>query len=250
MPKTTAKKTAKKVLPIKKTTVGKSVLAKKQTVKKEPANKSAQTKPRVHGGVEVYNLQGKIVETISLPRDIFDQKPNIALIAQALRVYESSLHPHNVATKTRAGVRGGGAKPWRQKGTGRARAGSIRSPLWVGGGVSLGPLPGKRKLTLPKKMKKKALISALSLKNSQKEVRVVSGTEKIEPKTKVAKTLLQKMEIKGPSLFISEGQNNNLKLALKNINGVSIENVQNLNAYKVLSVKNLLFTKEALTKLS
>lgn len=231
-------------------TISKKPVKKPPVTKKAVVEKSVTVKPKSHGGVEVYNLQGKIVETISLPKDIFDQKPNLALISQALRVYESSLHPHNVATKTRSNVRGGGTKPWRQKGTGRARAGSIRSPLWVGGGVALGPTSGKRKLTLPKKMKRKALISALSLKLSQKEIKIVSGVEKIEPKTKVAKTLFQKMEISGPTLFVSEGQNNNLKLALKNISKVNIENIKNLNAHKVLSVKNLLFTKEAVTKLS
>ena len=244
-----SKKPAKKETLVEKVAVGKSVRSKKTVIKKEPENK-AQIKPKSRNAVEVYNLQGKIVETISLPKEIFDQKPNLALISQALRVYESILHPHNVAAKTRSNVRGGGAKPWRQKGTGRARAGSSRSPLWVGGGVSLGPVPGKRKLTLPKKMKRKALISALSLKKSQNQIKIVSGIDKIEPKTKTAKVLFQNMEIKGPSLFISEGKNNNLKLALRNINGVSIENVENLNAYKVLSVKNLLFTKESLVKLS
>ena len=230
--------------------VSKKLIKKLPTAKKVAKGKLAQVKPKSRSGVEVYNLQGKIVETINLPKDIFDQKPNLALISQALRVYESGFHPHNVATKTRSNVRGGGAKPWRQKGTGRARAGAIRSPLWVGGGVSLGPTPGKRKLTLPKKMKRKALISALSLKKSQKAIKIVSGIEKIEPRTKTAKDLLQKLEIHGPSLFVSEGQNTNFKLAVKNITGIDIEDVRNLNAYKVLSVKNLLFTKEALEKLS
>ncbi len=240
MPTKTNKKTESKKVIVKK------AVKKVSTTKTAPKPKTPKTKPTT-GKVQVYSVLGKFIELIDLPEEVFGQKPNMALLAQALRVYESRSHPHNVSTKTRSNVRGGGAKPWRQKGTGRARAGSIRSPLWVGGGVALGPTPGKRELTLPKKMKKKALIYALSLKKNQQEIKIIAGIEKLEPKTKSARALLDKMEIKGSSLFVLVKPSGNLKLALRNIPEVAIEQSQDLNAYKVLSVKNLLISKEVIT---
>lgn len=221
-------------------------LAKMQTVKttKKPANK-----PKESGlNVPMFDITGKSQGTISLPKEIFGVKPNERLLAQAFRVYTANLHRHTASTKTRGQVRGGGVKPWRQKGTGRARAGSRRSPLWVGGGTVFGPTPRDSKLALPQKMKHKALIYALSKQTSQGNIKVISNIDKISPKTKIVAHLLSKIAEKGSTTFITSAKIENLKLATRNIPEVFVETAQNVNAYKVLAPKNLLVERVAIEK--
>lgn len=199
--------------------------------------------------VQVYDINGKSAGTVSLPKEIFGQKVEANLLAQAVRVYQANSVPHTAHTKTRGEVRGGGKKPWRQKGTGRARAGSTRSPLWVGGGITFGPRKNEKKLTLPQKMRKKALISALSEKVQAKQVKVISGIEKIQPKTKIVSNLLNKLETKGQSLLITS-QNPpavGIKLAARNIPNLKLTSPQNLNAYEVLKNNQILISKDAIT---
>lgn len=197
---------------------------------------------------KVFDLKGKNIGTAPLPKEIFGQKPNKNLLSQALRVYFANSKPHTAHTKTRAEVRGGGTKPWRQKGTGRARAGSIRSPLWVGGGITFGPRARDAKLSLPKKMKHKALVYALSTKAKSQDIKVIANIEKIDPKTKIIAGLLKNLDMLKNSLFIVSEKNQNLKLATRNIPNVSVETPSNLNAYVVTKNNNLLLSKEALAK--
>ena len=195
-----------------------------------------------------FDITGRSQGSITLNKESFGQKPNEKLLAQAVRIYFANQFSHKASTKTRSEVRGGGAKPWRQKGTGRARAGSKRSPLWVGGGIVFGPRPRNVQLILPKKMIKKALISALSYQNSLGHIKIVSNFDKLQSKTKLAQNLLDKLNATEKTLIVLENPMQNVKLALRNIPNVWIDLAANLNAYKVLKVQNLLFSKGAIEK--
>lgn len=224
----------------------KAKVGKKAHTKKEPKTKITSAKAGLL--VPVFDITGRAQGTISLPKEIFGTKPNKALLAQVLRVYFANQSRHTASTKTRGEVRGGGAKPWKQKGTGRARAGTRRSPLWVGGGTTFGPKPTKAKLALPKKMRRKALISALSQKNIDGAIKVIANFEKMEPKTKIAANLLKRLVISGKTTFVLEDSKLNVKLAVRNIPNTTIEKADNLNAYKVITCQNLLFEKGAIEK--
>lgn len=197
--------------------------------------------------VKVIDMTGKSVGTVILPKEIFGQTTNQQLLAQAMRVYKANSIKSTSHTKTRGEVRGGGKKPWRQKGTGNARAGSIRSPLWRGGGITFGPRYRDIKLTLPQKMRHKALIYALSQKATAGEINVISNVEKITPKTKPVSQLLKKLNAGKNTLLVISQKNENVKMATRNIQSLTVEPVQNLNAYEVLNNNNLLISKEALS---
>ena len=198
---------------------------------------------------DVYDISGKKQGTLSLPKEIFGQKPNQKLITQAIHVYFAKSTAHRGSTKTRSEVRGGGTKPWRQKGTGRARAGSIRSPLWVGGGKTFGPKARTSQLTLPKKMKRAALVSVLSQKAQNRQIMVISNLEKCQPKTKIIINFLKKIDSKGPSLFIVSTKNDNVKLATRNIGNLQVNSAKNLNAYEIIKNQMIFLSREALTAL-
>lgn len=201
---------------------------------------------------KVWDIRGVSLGSVALPGEIFGQKPNDELLAQAIRVGVNNNKGHFGSTKTRAEVRGGGAKPWRQKGTGNARAGSRRSPLWVGGGQIFGPKHRDAKLILPKKMRRKALLLALSAKFKSGDVKVISNLEKIEPKTKLVASLFNKLAIKGSTIVVvsrdSEDGIKNIKLAGRNIGQVSVTDPANLNAYQIISHQNVVFSREAISK--
>ncbi len=202
---------------------------------------------------EVFDTTGRRQGTIVLAKEVFGQKPNEKLLSQAIRVYFNNQSTHAAHTKTRSEVRGGGAKPHRQKGTGRARAGSIRSPLWVGGGVALGPRRNSLKLSLPKKMKRRALHVALSSKLQSGNIKVISNIDKIPAKTKILSSLLNKLQVKGNTLLvITQGQSlaaEKVKLASRNIPQVSLCEPSNLNAFEVIKNQDLLFSKEAIVNI-
>jgi len=226
----------------------KQVNIKRQKTKKTKAKSVLQKRRVPTTVVQVFDIYGRSQGTAVLPKEIFGQKPNEKLLSQAIRVYQVNQIPHKASTKSRGEVRGGGAKPWRQKHTGRARAGSRRSPLFVGGGIVFGPKARNVKLTLPKKMKKKALISALSAQNLEGRIKVISGFAKLPPKTKIAQNLLNKINVTGRTLLVLESPAKNVKLATRNIPDIFLETANNLNAYTVISSRNLLISKEALSK--
>src|SRR3989338_10679198 len=209
MPKTREKdkKAPKKAQSVKKSQRSTTHAVTAQVTKtKEVAFKKTTKKAQVQGessrlSAPVFDISGRRLGQVALPKETFGGKINEELMAQAIRVYFANRHPKTASAKTRSEVKGGGRKPWRQKGTGRARAGSTRSPLWVGGGVTFGPKPEKTELTLPKKMRQKALISALSLAKKEGSINVLSNIEKIEPKTKAAAILFKKLSISGRTLI-------------------------------------------------
>lgn len=217
----------------------------KDKVKRLPAKQEKITK-RPKLSTKIYDLQGRNTGTLKLAQNVFGQDPKPKLFAQAIRVYFSNVTKARGHTKTKGEVRGGGAKPWRQKGTGRARAGSRRSPLWVGGGITFGPRFKERKLELPKKMRQAVLKIALSQKFKSDSIKIVTNLEKIEPKTKNIALLLKKLDLKGKTLIVVLPKAQNIRLAASNIPNLEVETVENLNVYMVFNCNSLLFSKEAI----
>ena len=228
----------------------KPVKTKTITKKAVPAEKIIKIKKAASPSTlsaQIYDSKGVKVGIQKLPQNTFSAQSNDQLLSQAVRVYETNLSSHNAHTKTKGEVRGGGAKPWRQKGTGNARAGSKRSPLWVGGGITFGPRSRNVKLTLPAKMKHLALTIALSQKSQQGGIHIVSDLEKLQPKTKIIANLIKNLKLTGPTLLIVSAKNQNINLASRNIQNVNVDLVTNLNAYQVIKSANLIFSKEAIT---
>ena len=199
--------------------------------------------------VPVYSLAGRASGTLSLPKEIFGQEINEKLLAQAIRVYTTNQKTFTAKTKTRGEVQGSTAKIYRQKGTGRARHGSIRAPIFVGGGIVFGPKPRKVVLDLPKKMKKKALIYALSAKAKDKEVIGLIGVEKATGKTKQIAVLAKKLNVKS-ALIVTGDKQDNIVRAARNIPGISVLPTNQLNAYDILRHQVLVVTKEGISKLA
>jgi large subunit ribosomal protein L4 len=186
---------------------------------------------------------------MELPKEIFGVKPNRDLVAQAVRVYLFNQREGNADTKGRGEVRGGGKKPWRQKGTGRARAGSIRSPLWRGGGVVHGPNPRDFSLEMPKKMKRLALLSALSEKFANQNILIIDEINFKEPKTKEAERMLENLNFKGKNAIVLDKLEDKEKRALRNLAETKTLKVSELNTYAVLNFKKLLLTTKAVSAL-
>lgn len=205
---------------------------------------------RVTGiSIPVYSLTGRAAGTLSLPKEIFGKEVNKILLAQAVRVYQTNQKSLLASTKQRGEVEGSTAKIWRQKGTGRARHGSIRAPIFVGGGIVFGPKPRKVRLDLPQKMKKAALLSALSSKTLDKSVVGLSGVEKASGKTKEIVQLLRKINVKS-GLIITGEKVDNLARSVRNIPKVDVMPVNLINAYEVLKHNTLFITKDAVEKLA
>lgn len=222
----------------------------------KPAKKVADKKaaPRSNGlSVPVYSLAGRSSGTLSLPKEIFGQKVNKKLLSQAIRVYATNQKNLTGSTKTRGEVAGSTTKIYRQKGTGRARHGAVRAPIFVGGGIAFGPKPRKVRLELPQRMRKAALLSALSAKTADKQLIGLSGLEKASGKTKEMIGLLGKIAgttKKINSLIMTAEKQDNVVRAVRNIPGVDILPANLVNAYEVLKHDLLLITKEAVEKLS
>jgi large subunit ribosomal protein L4 len=197
----------------------------------------------------VYNQEGQEVGTARLPKEIFDVKINNDLLYQAINIQLANRRTHLAKTKDRSEVRGGGKKPWRQKGTGRARHGSIRSPLWVGGGVTFGPNTDKvfeRKIN--KKARRKALFMVLSSKVQDKELIIIDEL-KAEIKTKKMVDLLSKLiknEKKHSILIITSKKDEKILKAIHNIDYVKPLAADSLNVLDLLSFKYLLMDKESI----
>ncbi len=200
--------------------------------------------------VPVLDTDGKPAGKMSLPADLFAAKINKPLMAQAVRVYLANQREGSASTKTRGEVEGSTRKIFRQKGTGRARHGAIRAPIFVGGGIVFGPKPRDYHLDLPKKMKRAALTSALTSKLQEQSIVVVDGFGNLEPKTKIMAQALTATvgDIKSMLLVVSKDAANVVRAA-RNIEGVDIMPVQNLHAYSVLNHQKLVFMKEAILSL-
>lgn len=197
--------------------------------------------------ISVLNIQGEEVDKIELDSFVFDGKVNTSLIHQTVVTYLSNQRKGRACTKTRGEVQGGGKKPWRQKGTGRARVGSIRSPLWRGGGIIFGPKPKSYHKDLPKKMKNSALKSVLNAKLNDNEMLVLDNLKVDSHKTKEFAKIVKNLKLsKIKSKFVVENLENNLRLSLRNIKDVEVEVAKNLNAFSALDCRRLVFTKNGL----
>ena len=197
---------------------------------------------------DLYNQQGKVTGSVNLPKEIFEVKFNADLVHQIAVSLSANKRQISAHAKTRAEVRGGGKKPWAQKGTGRARHGSIRSPLWKGGGVTHGPrndrIFGKE---IPKKMRRKALLMVLSEKAKNNQLIILDKIELIKGKTQeMAKSLQTLPCSKGTTLIALAAHDKKIFLATRNIKKTSIEDARNLNVLELLNHKYLVITKDSI----
>lgn len=198
--------------------------------------------------VTVLDRSGKKVSEMNVAQDVFSYPVKDHLLYEAVVNYRANQRRGTASTKTRSEVRGGGRKPWRQKGTGRARAGSIRSPIWRKGGVTFGPKPRHYGHNLPKKVKRNALKSALALKWEEKQLLVLKALEFKEPKTKEGANFLETFKLDS-ALIVDSHQNRNLFLSLRNIPKVKVVDSGQLTVYDVLNHEWLVFSQNAFESL-
>jgi large subunit ribosomal protein L4 len=198
---------------------------------------------------ELISQDNKSVGKTDLPDDIFGVDVKKGLLHEVVRNHLANKRQGSAATKTRGLVRGGGRKPFRQKGSGRARAGSNRSPVWKGGGTVFGPHPRDYSYKLPKKAKWAAMSSSLTAKFIDGEVKVIDKINIDEPKTKAVKGLLNGLGIKKSVLIIIPEKNEALELAVRNLPKVNVARVNELNVFMVLSHNELLISKDAVEKM-
>ena len=199
--------------------------------------------------VSVYNIEGKKVSDIDLKEEIFGIEPNEAIIHSVLVNYLANQRQGTQSTKTRAEVRGGGRKPWRQKGTGRARQGSIRAPQWIKGGIALGPKPRSYKYTVNKKERRLAIRSMLSMKVLEQSLVVVDKLDLKEIKTKNMVSALNNLKVTGKTLVMLPEKNENVQKSARNIEGVKTTLVNTINVYDLLKYNNLVVTLDTVKKL-
>ncbi len=198
--------------------------------------------------VAILNMAGESVGTMELSENIFGAEINKSAIHQVVVNYLANQRQGTQSTKTRTEVRGGGRKPWRQKGTGRARQGSIRSPQWTGGGVALGPKPRSYRYTLNKKLRRLALKSALSAKVAEGELIVIDDIKADEIKTKTIVNMLE--SINAPkALIVTEAVNKNVYLSARNIPNVETTFADTINVYQILKYDYLVASKAAISKI-
>jgi large subunit ribosomal protein L4 len=197
---------------------------------------------------QVVDKNGKQVEDITLKTEVFGVKPNDTLLSQYLRVFQFNQRQGNASTKSRGEVSGSGRKPWKQKGTGNARAGSKRSPIWRHGGIAHGPKPKSWGLDFPKKMRRLALMIALSQKHADNKMVVIDSLKFKTPSAKEASTVLTNLKMDGKSLIVLDDNNHDIIKSFSNIKGTKTAFWNNLNTHEVLMSKNLLFTKDAILK--
>ena len=199
--------------------------------------------------IDVYNIEGKKVNDVELKEDIFGIIPNEELVHSVIVNYLANQRQGTQSTKTRAEVRGGGKKPWRQKGTGRARQGSIRAPHWVGGGIALGPKPRSYSYKLNKKERRLDIKSCLSSKVIENELTVVDKFEFNEIKTKEVAKMLNNLKLEGKTLILLPEKNEIIQKSARNIKGVKTLSVNTINAYDLVNYKNLVVTLDTVKRL-
>lgn len=205
----------------------------------------------------IYNTEGKEIDKIQLNSAVFDGTVNSEAIYQAVNCFRANQRKGMAATKTRGEVSGGGKKPWKQKGTGRARVGSIRSPLWRHGGVVFGPHPRDFSYTLPQKIKTVALRSSLNAKIKENDFVIIDELKIGSKKTKEAAAVFKNLNLNQQKakehptvLLVLTKFDDNLKLALRNIGFLDVDIAKNAHVYEVMSNKKLVITKDALQELT
>lgn len=199
--------------------------------------------------VKLYNQEGAEIGKVELKPEVFEIEPSEALVHQYVVTYLARQRQGNAKTKQRSEVRGGGRKPWRQKGTGRARAGTIRSPLWRGGGTVFGPRPRLYGNAMPKKMKKVAIRSVFADKAQADRIRVVDQLKLEEIKTRSMVNILSHFDLSGKKcLILDEGENQNCVLSCRNLEMVMYSRAALANGYDLLNADYVLMTKAGLDK--
>jgi large subunit ribosomal protein L4 len=188
--------------------------------------------------VDVYDMEGKIVKKVKLNDSVFNFQPNLQVVSEVVNMYLANMKNHTASTKTRSEVSGGGKKPWRQKGTGRARAGSIRSPIFRGGGIAFGPRPKKVVCHIPKMKRNIALKSTLSLKLQEDRIRIIEAINLGEGKSKKINEILKKIQVgndKAKVMMIMDSPSETVCKAASNLKKVRLRNPLILNALDVMS---------------
>ena len=199
--------------------------------------------------IDVYNMQGKKVSDIELNENVFGIKPNEKIVHIALVNYMANQRQGTANTKTRAEVAGGGRKPWRQKGTGRARQGSIRAPQWFKGGIALGPKPRDYSYRINKKERQLAIKSLLSAKVLENNLVVVDKLDLKEIKTKNMVKTLENLKVEGKTLIILPEKNKNVQSSARNIEGVKTSLTNTINVYDLLKYNKLILTVDSVKSL-
>lgn len=199
--------------------------------------------------IDVYDINGKKVKELELNEAVFGIEPNENIVHSALVNYLANQRQGTQSTKTRAEVSGGGRKPWRQKGTGRARQGSIRAPQWIKGGIALGPKPRSYSYRINKKEKQLAIRSLLSAKVLDNELTVVDKLEVEEAKTKVMAKALTDLKVEGKALIILADRNDNVLRSSRNIEGVKTIELNTINVFDLLNCNKLVLPLDTVKKL-
>lgn len=200
--------------------------------------------------IDVYDAQGQVLRQVELPDGVFGVEVRDHLLYEVVRYQLARRRQGTAHTKNRSAVRGGGRKPWRQKGTGRARAGSRRSPLWRGGGTVFGPMPRSYTYSMPKKKRRAALCVALSLKLRENAFRVIERFDVTQPKTRQVVQMIRIFTDKPKVLLLVGESNETLHLSARNIQQVKVLPVAGLNVYDLLHYTTVICAEEALGKIS
>jgi large subunit ribosomal protein L4 len=236
----------------KKASAAKAAKSPAKAAARKTAARKATTEKRGEapaGTVPVWNADNKRVTDLVLHPEVFGVQVNEHLLYEAVKQYRANARAGTHATKNRALVSGSGKKPWRQKGTGRARVGEIRTPLWRHGGTVFGPQPRDYSYSMPKKARASALRSALSQRVKEGALKVVDRFDLAVPKTRELIAILGKLEVVGKTLLVDHKPADNLVLSGRNIPGLKVVDPTQVNVYDVLDCRVLLVTQEALTKL-
>ena len=198
--------------------------------------------------VDLLNMEGKKVGTVELAESVFAAEVNESVMHEVVLNYLANQRQGTQSTKTRSEVSGGGKKPWKQKGTGRARQGSIRAPQWIKGGIALGPKPRSYKYTLNRKVKRLALKSALTTKVQENNIIVLDSLNFDEVKTKNMAKVLENIKVEKALVVLAE-RNSNVQLSTRNIPNVKSALVNTINTYDLLKYQTLVITKDAVEKI-
>lgn len=198
--------------------------------------------------VALYNVSGAQVGEVELAEAVFGIEPNKHVVHSAVVLQQASQRLGTHKTKGRSEVRGGGRKPWKQKGTGRARQGSIRSPQWKGGGIVFGPTPRSYGFKLPKKVRRLAIKSVLSSKVLENEIIVLDQLSLNQPKTKEFAAILGNLKVDRKALIVTGDYNDNVALSARNIPGVKFVTAEGINVLDVIAHDKLIITKDAVQK--
>ncbi|MCD3350406.1 50S ribosomal protein L4 [Clostridium botulinum D/C] len=198
--------------------------------------------------VDLYNREGQKVGDLQLAEAVFAVEVNADVLHQVVVAQLANKRQGTQSAKTRAEVSGGGKKPWRQKGTGRARQGSIRAPQWIHGGIVFAPKPREYRMAIPKSMKRVAMKSALTSKVNEQELVVLESLELEAPKTKEMVKMINAFEAKKPLIVVAES-NEVVYKSIRNIEGATVVPVNNINVYDILKHDKFIITKDAIAKI-